>query len=81
MNYFLNFDVNNGLQVKTSRNANAEVCGNIGEFMDNVKHEINSVITLDKEVKECLESGTYWNGSNIDANHIDEVHWRISRFI
>jgi hypothetical protein len=75
---FLNFSVNSGISFNSFRIPTAISCGSdFGDWLKDVeKNEYDSVVSIG-DVEECielLESGSYWNNSDISSDTIDTIH-------
>lgn len=79
MYYFLNYTVNNGLCINTYRAPQAAVTdlADIAEALTEQREE-DLVCSLEGNELAVLEDGSYWNGSNVSAAALEELHALIS---
>lgn len=74
-NYFLAWDQNSGISIKTYRPAGAYV-GDIGDIAQALTEEQPGpvVCSIDDSTLGALESGEYWSGTNVSIHALEELH-------
>ena len=76
-NLFLNFDVNGGFTISTSRNINALSCADndIAAFLQDAKYSINTWVRFDIDFAlRLLEDCYCWQNSNITKDTLELVY-------
>lgn len=70
---FINFCTISGLSINTFRKPEAIACDDVGELIEEMKKGHDAVCDL-AGAKDLLEDGAYWNGSDVTAEDLEEVH-------
>lgn len=79
MVYFINFCPIAGLYVTTYRQPDAFFCDHIGQLIEDKRNNVATCCDLEG-VKETLEDGAYWAGSDVTEEELEEIHTLICEF-
>lgn len=76
---FINYDVNAGLSINSFRKAGA-TAGDIGDLAEAVTNGNECVCCDLGGAKDALEDGSYWQGSSVSQDAIEEIHSLICEY-